>query len=87
MADCKGIGQRGRGVVIPLIPQNQLDHTVAPEPVGPDLIPDPADFLPDPVDPIQEVPEGAAGMMVEGVSDKSICVSLGDVVDYVELLL
>jgi hypothetical protein len=71
MADCKGTGQCGRWVVMPLIPQDQQDHTVAPERVDPDLIPDPAHLAQDPPDPIPGDPAAAEAMVVGGESGSS----------------
>ena len=53
------------------VPQDQQDHTVAPEPVDADLIPDPADLVQDPVDPIPGDPAEAGAMVAEGGPGKA----------------
>ena len=57
------------------VPQDQQDHTAAPEPVvgAADLIPDPLDPVQDPEDPIPGDPEAAEVLVAEGVSGKSTC--------------
>jgi len=74
---CKETGLHGRWAVMPLVPQDQQDHTAAPEPVdAADLIPDPADPVQDPEDPIPGDLGGAEVLAAEGVSGKNTCKSL-----------
>ncbi|MBW2173022.1 MAG: hypothetical protein JRF69_13850 [Deltaproteobacteria bacterium] len=74
---CKGTGLHGRWVVMLPVPQDQQDHTVAPGPVDPDLIPGPADLVPDRMDLIPGDPAGAGVLVAEGVSGNCVYENTG----------